>query len=194
VRARRLIGAAAGALILAAPAAADRGVSIDLGRIQIRQDLLPGGSYSLPTIGVRNPGSERSAYRMVVRGLTGAGREPPAAWFSFEPAELTLRPGEIRPVRVRLSIPTDATPDDYGGLIGAELVLAHDRPRAGAAAAAQLSFTVAPSNLLEAWWLKLKTFFSDHAPWSFILPAGLALVLVFWQIRRRFSFTVARRA
>ena len=194
MRLRWLIGAATGALTLAAPAAADRGVSIDLGRIQIRQDLLPGGSYKLPTIGVRNPGSERSSYRMTVRGLTGAGRAPPAAWFSFEPSEVTLRPGQILPVLVRLSIPTDATPADYGGLIGAELVVAQDGPRAGAAAAARLSFTVAPSNLLEAWWLKVKTFFSDNAPWSFVLPAGVALVLVFWRVRRRFSFTVARRA
>ena len=50
------IALAAGLLVPAA--GADRGVSVDLGRIDIDQKLEPGGSYTLPTMGVRNPGSE----------------------------------------------------------------------------------------------------------------------------------------
>jgi hypothetical protein len=176
-------------------ARADRGVSIDLGRIEIEQPLAPGGSYRLPTIGVRNPGDERTRYRLNVAAVDVEGaKAPPVAWFRFSPAELELGPGGERAVSARLFIPTDAAPADYVALIGPEIVAGTEGASVGAAAAARIRFTVEPSSTLAAWWLWVKTWMTDHAPWSFLMPGLLGLALLLAWMRRRFAFTVARRA
>src|SRR5215211_6330170 len=50
-------------------ALADIGVAMDVGKVAIDQKLEKGGSYQLPSIGVRNPGSETATYRMGVSYL-----------------------------------------------------------------------------------------------------------------------------
>src|SRR5437867_2776694 len=121
---RRVTGLLAGGalLISAAPVFASSGVSVDIGRIDITQQLSPGGAYTLPTIGVRNPGTETTSYVMVANPVQDpALAAPPPTWFEFSPASLTLGPGESRPVRVRIILPADAPPGDYIALVGAEI-------------------------------------------------------------------------
>lgn len=186
--------AACGLLVAATPALASKGAAIDVGRIDIEQALTPGGSYILPTIGVRNPGTERTRYTMVANALEDPEREaPPAEWFRFDPEELTLSPGETRPVRARIVLPTGADPGDYVALVGAQIVAGGGGAQVGAAAAARTTFRVEPASTLEAWWLKTKAFFSDHAPWSYVIPLVVFLALVASRVRRRFEFRVARR-
>jgi hypothetical protein len=108
-------------VLVAAPAVANRGVSVDLGRIDIQQTLAPGGSYQLPTMGVRNPGTEVTSYVMTVAPVDGA-HAAEQAWVRFSPERLTLRPSQSRPVPMRLSIPTNAEPGSYEALVGAEIV------------------------------------------------------------------------
>jgi hypothetical protein len=181
--------------VAAAPAAADRGVSLDLGRIEIEQRLTPGGSYRLPVFGVRNPGTEITSYRMGASAVESEDAEaPPESWFEFEPRQLTLKPGETRPVQARLVLPTDADPGDYVALVGAQIVTEGSGAQVGAAAAARTTFTVEPATTLQAWWLKLKTFLGDAAPWSWLVPALALLALLTFFVRKRFSLTVARRA
>ena len=81
-----------GSILLAAGAAsADRGVALDLGKLEIAETLTPGGGYRLPPVGVRNPGDEVTSYRMVVSHVQGQEGTPmPEDWLSFEPRELTL--------------------------------------------------------------------------------------------------------
>lgn len=178
----------------AARAGADTGVSIDVGKIAITQKLTPGGGYQLPTFGVRNPGTERTAYRLRVSYVQGQqAKRPPADWFTFSPGELSLDPGETRPVRVRLSLPAGADPGDYEALVGAEIASDEPGARVGAAAAARLTFSVEPASLLEAWWLKLTTFWSGHSPWTWLVLGVAAGGLVAWQLRRRLTISVGRR-
>jgi hypothetical protein len=182
-------------LVAAAPAAASRGVAIDLGRIAIQQKLTPGGSYRLPTMGVRNPGTEATSYQLKATPLLLKGRKaPPEGWFRFSPSKLTLEPGESKPVKVRIELPTGAHPGDYVALIGPQIVTQGKGAQVGAAAASRLTFTVEPASWLQAWWLKLSTFFSDHRPWSIVVPAVLLLALLVWRLRSRFSFRIERRA
>lgn len=191
----RLLLVAVALLLVTGEAAAARGVSVDLGRIEVEQGLLPGGGYRLPTIGVRNPGSEPTTYRMVVSYLTGQkAKRPPADWFVFSPREFSLGPGETKPVNTRINLPTGADPGDYGGLVGAQIVSKGDGAQVGAAAAARITFTVAPSSWLEAQWLRLKTFFAGHLPWSWLVPSLAAGTLTAWLLRRRFTISIGRRA
>src|SRR4051812_7712696 len=149
-------------LLLAAPASASRGVSIDLGRIDIQQKLTPGGSYRLPTMGVRNPGTEATSYELKASPLVMNGKDaPPEAWFHFSRAKLTLKPHESAQVRVRIDLPTGADPGDYVALVGPQIVTKGTGAQVGAAAASRVTFSVEPATWLQAEWLKIKTFFGD---------------------------------
>lgn len=196
ITARRLtVVLLAGACMVAAPAGADRGVALDLGRVEITDGLIAGGGYRLPLFGVRNPGDERTSYRMVVSYVTDQkGLEPPTSWFRFEPAGFTLAPGTRRSVSARIELPTGADPGDYEALLAAEIVTEGKGVQVGGAAASKVSFTVDPSSTLEAYWLKTTRFLTEHAPYTWAVPPVLAFLAAGWTVRRRFSFTVARRA
>jgi hypothetical protein len=181
-------------LLSADTAFADRGVALDLGKVEIEQALTPGGGYLLPPVGVRNPGNERTTYRMVVSSVAGQSRAPvPESWVHFSPGEVTLGPGQTRKVQPRLSVPTGADPGDYEGLLAAQIVTGVAGTQVGAAAAAKLTFEVESTTLLGAWWHKLSTASTELAPWTWLVPAVLASALVVSQLRRRFSFRVEKR-
>jgi hypothetical protein len=192
---RRAATAAAVAALAAftpATSAASQGVAVDIGRIAIDQKLTPGGGYRLPVIGVRNPGTERTTYRMGASAIQGA-EAPPEGWFDFSPRTFTLKPGETKPVRVRLTLPANAEPNEYTALVGAQIAGGRG-VRVGAAAAARTTFTVEPANFLQARWLELKRFFGDNRPWTWLAPALLAFAAASSFVRKRFRFSVARRA
>ena len=192
--ARVLLAAWLATLGVAAPAAASMGVSIDVGSIDVSEDLAPGGEYRLPAFGVRNPGTEPTTYKLVVSYIDGqeAGR-PDEAWFTFEPAELTLQPGESRPVQARLTLPVDSAPGAYAALIGPQIVAQGGGAQVGAAAAARLSFEVAPSSGWEAFLRWLSRLIGEQ-PGLLVVPGAALLLLVMWVLRRRFSISIARRA
>jgi hypothetical protein len=176
-------------------ASADRGVALDLGKLEIAPALTPGGGYRLPPVGVRNPGDEVTTYRMVVSSVEGEEAvSVPADWIDFSPRELTLGPGQTKKVNARLSLPTGADPGDYEGLLAAQIVTEGDGAHVGAAAAAKVQFEVESATLLGAWWHRLSTWFEDDAPWTWLVPALLASGLAVWQFRRRFAFRLEKRA
>jgi hypothetical protein len=173
---------------------ADRGVAIDLGAIDIERDLAKGGSYTLPTLGVSNPGDEPSRYRMSVTYFRDqAERRPESDWFDFSPREFELSPGATQAVDIELRIPPGARPGDYGAILQASIVREEGGVELGAAAGTSLSFTVKPSSFLEAWLLWLREFIDDN--WVAIVTVGglLALAALIWWARSRFSFRVERR-
>jgi hypothetical protein len=200
---RSLLGLRRAPLVLAtigavlswsAPALASQSVSIDVGRIDVTDALAPGGEYKLPSFGVRNPGSESTTYRIVVTYIDGQDEARPVpAWFSFDPDELTLGPGESRPVQARITLPADAEPGNYAALIGPEIAGTGTGAQVGAAAAAHLTFTVAPSSWLDGVLRQLGRFFALN-PWALTIPLLLAALIALAVVRRRFSFSVNRRA
>ena len=194
---RRVCIAAAAALLLlqVTAASADRGVALDLGRLDIAQTLMPGGGYALPPIGVRNPGDVPTTYRLLVTHVTDQqGKVVPESWLHFSPAMVTLKPGETRKIATRLSLPTGADPGTYEALVAAQIVTKGKGAQVGAAAAAKLDFKVKSATWLGAQWYRVRTFLSGHTPWTWLVPALLLVGLGGWQTRRRFSFQVARRA
>jgi hypothetical protein len=189
-----LVVALAGLLLSSSGAAADRGVALDLGRLDVAQQLMPGGGYRLPPLGVRNPGDEETSYRIGVSHVQGQDGKPiPESWVQVKPAELTLKPGRTQKVQVRLDLPTGANPGDYEGLLAAQIVTKGKGAQVGAAAAAKMTFSVESATLLGAWWYEVRTFLSSHEPWSWLVPALLLTATLGWQLRRRFAFRVVRR-
>ena len=175
-------------------ASADAGVSIDLGAVDVTQRLSRGGTYQLPSVGVRNPGTERSHYVMVVTYFDGQqDRRPDSGWFGFSPSSFDLAPGETMPVRIELSIPTGAHPDRYRAMLEARIASPGEGVTVGAGAGARLTFSVKPSNLFQAWQLKTSDWFESQAPWSYVVPGLVALTAAGWFLSRRFEFSLSRR-
>ncbi len=181
------------ALSSAAPSLASHAVSIDVGAIDVSDALLPGGEYRLPQFGVRNPGTEPTTYRVVVSYIDGQdSQRPDEAWFTFSPAELTLEPGEAQAVNAHISLPADAEAGRYAALIGPQIVADGVGAQVGAAAAARLTFTIAPSSSLDAFLRWLSRILGEQ-PWLMAIPVVIVLIVGWWFLRRRISITVARR-
>jgi hypothetical protein len=181
-------------LLGAVPAAATTGVSIDVSRINVTQELAPGGEYTLPTFGVRNPGTEATAYEIVVTYVDGQGaHQPPAEWFTFSPGSLTLAGGDSRPVTISLEVPPDAPAGEYEALIGPQIAAEGSGPHVGAAAAARLFFTVSECDGLECWLRWIGRWIGEHL-YVLLIPLALAALIGLRIVRRRFAFSVQRRA
>ena len=194
-RAAPLVVAWAGALLLAAAAGAGRGVAVDLGRIDIDQPLAPGGAYRLPELGVRNPGDERTSYRLKIWPVRGAGLAPPEGWFRITPdARDAASEGDPEGADADSSCRPTPTAGDYAALLGAEIVSDASGASVGAAAATRLTFTVEPATTLAGWWNRFKRWFDDHLPWTVIVPALLLAALAADRLRRRFRFAIERRS
>jgi hypothetical protein len=155
---------------------------------------VPGGSYRLPALGVRNPGDEQTSYLLKVWPVRGGARAPDPQWLRFSPDRLTLRPNRITQIKVRIVLPSDASPGDYAALIGPEIVGTGGGASVGGAAAARLTFTVESSSVLESWWRRLKRFLGDHMPWTLVIPGAVLAALLVENARRRYRFTIVRRS
>jgi hypothetical protein len=174
-------------------AAASTGVSIDVGRIAVRDVLAPGGEYQLPRFGVRNPGDEATSYLMVVSNVDGQDAEqPPQDWFSFSPSSLTLDGGQSRPVSTSVEVPPDAEAGEYAALIGPQIANEGSGAQIGAGAAARLTFTVAECSGLDCW-LRWALRWMGERLWLVLLPIAMLALIGLRLARRRFAFTVTRR-
>lgn len=155
-------------LLAPGSAAAQVGVGVNVGRISVDEVLSPGGSYTLPRIGVINTGGQASEYSVRVTYRADQEQErPPQSWFSFHPEVFRLEPGESQSVMPRVHVPPTARPGEYAALIEAYPV-AEDRPGVaiGVAAATRVDFTVRASNpaMGAALWTYHR--FDDAAPYS----------------------------
>ncbi len=166
---------------------AQAGVGVNLGNIQVDEDLAPGGRYFLPFVGVINTGQEASDYSVRINYRTGQEQlRPPTEWFSFNSSIFHLEAGELDTVSIQIDIPITARPGEYFAHIEAFPVMV-DAPGVvlGVAAATKLSFSVRSSNWFQASWQWLYHRINDAAPYSYFMP-GLMLVLTlsYWMRRR----------
>jgi hypothetical protein len=118
---------------------------------------------------------------------------PPEAWFTFSPASLTLDGGQSKAVSARIEIAPGAEPGDYLALIGPRIDSEGEGAQVGAGAAAKVTFTVQPSTWIEGALRWLWRFFGENP----VVVAGVGLILALVAVRlvrRRFAFSVARKA
>lgn len=167
---------------LSSSAWADRGVAVDVGRVDVDEQVHPGERYTLPTIGVRNPGSEPGAYEMSIQSIESDRSSPPPEWFEVTPRSFALDAGGRQPAEVALQLPRDAEAGDYEALISAQLTTDDGGARVGAAAATRVTFSVAdgsaPRSLPE---------------WLLQAAAVVAATALLGGVSRRYSFKVERR-
>jgi uncharacterized membrane protein len=158
-------------LIAFGTASAQVGVGVNVGKIRVDESVSPGGSYTLPTIGVVNTGHDPSEYGLrITYQFEQEALEPPKKWFSFKPELFQLEPGKTQNVEIRLDLPLTARPGDYFALIEAYPVSSGGGGGVsiGISAATKLDFTVKPSNVFSAAFLWSYHRFVDGSPWSWI--------------------------
>jgi hypothetical protein len=159
-------------------AAATQGVALDTGRIDVETPLVGGRSYQLARLSVRNPGSQRTKYDLVVTPIQTDARSPQPSWITFSPKQVTVQPGKQQAVSVSIRVPKNAAGGQYEILVGAKVAPAANGMAIAAGAAARLTFTVAAAaaaepivTVLQQWW---------PAPVAALLVGGL------WLRRSRF--------
>lgn len=157
------VPAAASPAVRAEVTIAREGHPLDVRRIRIVDGLLPGRTYRLPAVGIRNRRGRATTYRLVV--LPGTANR----WLRVVPARLAIDAGRSRTVGLRLQLPHEAEPGVYAVTIGV---------RPGGSDGARLTFRVEPAGT--AGWTRRP---ARLAIWIAATVAG-AIVLGF---RTRFG-------
>lgn len=152
------------------------GVGVGLGKVQIDEQLSPGGIYKLPTLPVLNTGDEAGEYTVEVTYLSDQPElRPDASWFSFTPQSFPLDAGGSQLVDVSLSLPVDVRPGNYFAFLEAHPVAKAEGVTIGVAAATKLSFTVKPAGILGAAIERIRSLLENNAPASYIILAAIGV-------------------
>jgi hypothetical protein len=124
------VSAADDAAVRAEVVLAREGQLLDVRRIRIVDGLLPGRTYRLPAVGIRNRRGRATTYRLVV--LRGTAHR----WLRVVPAQVAIDAGRSRTVALRLDLPHEAEPGVYAVTIAV---------RPGGSGGARLTFSVEPA-------------------------------------------------
>jgi hypothetical protein len=169
---------AAAVLLSARPVVeAGPGASVNLAEVRVDERLLAGGTYALPTLAVTNTGDQPGSYLVDVTYVyEQAEKRPPADWFSFQPREFSLTPGQSQHVEMKLNPASGAEPGQYSAYIRASAAPAQATVAVSIAAATRLSFEVRPANWFEAQRLRISRFIDRNE----MLAYGAAVFLLAW--------------
>jgi hypothetical protein len=175
------------------------GVGVGIGKIVVDQKLKPGLIYVLPSLPVLNTGDEPGDYGVSIEYHEGQetnpqmGLKPKKEWFSFEPSQFHLEPGQAQQVQIKLTLPLKGVkPGNYFAYLEAHPIVKEKagQTRVGVAAAAKLYFTVAPANFLVGIYYRIASFFALYSPWSYVVLAIVVLAILIALFRRFFSVKI----
>ena len=156
------------------------GVGVGLGKIDVDEELSPGGIYNLPSLPVLNTGDEDGTYEVEVTYLTEQEEMRPAGeWFSFSPQSFFLAAGESQLVDISLTLPVDTRPGDYFAFLEAHPVVEGEGVSIGVAAATKLNFNVAPKGVLGAAAERIRSLIEANRQVAYALGAIVVLVTVY---------------
>ncbi len=156
------------------------GVGVGLGKIQIDEELFPGGIYNLPSLPVLNTGDEDGTYEVEVTYLSEQQEMRPAGeWFSFSPQSFPLAAGASQLVDVSLTLPVDARPGDYFAFLEAHPQAEGEGVTIGVAAATKLNFSVEPKGVLGAAAERIRSLVEANRPVAYGLGAMATLLIVY---------------
>lgn len=168
------------------------GVGVGTGKIVVDQALKPGSTSSLSPLAVLNTGTEAADYEITIQYHQDQTQlRPLQDWFIFTPAKFHLEPGKVQSVSVKLALPVKAKPGDYFGYLEAHpVVKAEVGTSIGVAAASKLYFSIAPSNIWQALYIKISSWMADRSPWSYIIMWLLVAAVILSILRRYFTLNI----
>ena len=178
-------------------ALANIGVVVGTGKIVVDDKLVPGMIYKLPSLTVMNTGDEPSDYEAGISYLeTQKELRPSREWFSYNPQKFYLEPGQAKSVEVTLSLPLKTEPGPYFAFLeGFPSKKADSGGGAsiGVAAAAKLSFTVVPANIITAIFYKITSFFKVYSPWPQRVIIVIVALIVLNFLRKNFNIEINKK-
>lgn len=178
------------------------GVGVGTGKIMVDQPLNPGLIHTLPSLSVLNTGDEPGRYSVSVEYHEGQeeredmGLKPDKNWFSFEPLDFYLEPGQVQQVKIRLTLPLKgAKPGDYFAYLSGHPIQETEVGVTiiGVAAAAKLYFTIAPANIFQGIYYRLVSLYNQYYPWSAIVLAMIFVASLITIFRRKFKIQIAKK-
>jgi len=173
------------------------GVGVGTGKISVDQDLKAGGIYELPVLSVLNTGDEPSEYGVSITFHQDQPQFMPAEeWFVFQPKSFYLEPGEVEPVNIKLKLPIKTPPGEYFAYLEAQPIkgeAVEGKTRIGIAAASKLYFSVAPANVWQGIYYRLKSFYQDYSIWVKIVLIIILLSIILIYIKRNLTISVGKK-
>lgn len=173
---------------------AKMGVGIGTGMIVVDDKLKSGTIYTLPSLTIVNTGDVTSEYTVSVAYHTDQPELMPSKeWFKFSPTIFKLEPGETKVVEVRLNLPLKTEPGSYFAYLeGSPIVTKKEgESSVGIAAAAKLYFEVVPSNIFEAIYFKILSFFQIYAPWPQRVSIVIIIIAVVFVLRKYLKIDIS---
>lgn len=170
------------------------GVGVATGKIQVEEALKPGSTYELPPLTVLNTGDVSSEYEVAVTYHQDQSELiPPEEWFSFEPSQFSLKPGEVKSVEIKINLPVKAPPGKYFAYLEGHPIKKSNAgsTNIGIAAAAKLYFTVSPANIIQGIYYKVISIWEKYSPWTNIIAAGLIVIISTRLFKRFFSVKIS---
>jgi len=173
------------------------GVGVGTGKIQVDEPLKPGLIYNIPPLTVVNTGDEPTEYTVFI-DYSGNQPElkPNKEWFSFEPLQFALEPGQSRIVQIKLTLPIKTNPGDYFAYLEASPIkktTASGGTTIGVAAAAKLYFTIAPANIFQGIYYRFISIYTRYHPWDTIVLAIIFVAVLILLFRKRFKIQIAKK-
>ncbi|NMC09321.1 hypothetical protein GYA44_03305, partial [Candidatus Microgenomates bacterium] len=100
-------------------------------------------------------------------------------WFMFSPEVFHLKPGESQIVEVKLNLPLKTEPGSYFAYLEGSPVSNREdgKSSVGIAAAAKLYFDIIPSNIFEAIYFRVISFYKVYAPWPQYVSIGIGVLV-----------------
>jgi hypothetical protein len=179
---------------LAIPLEADRGVGVNVGRIEINDVLSAGRSYDLPAVGVINTGDEVQDYEVEITHLeVQSQRKPDPQWFNFSPQHFSVQPGKTQMVDISVTIPGGAKAGNYFAYVEAHSAPTGKGETIGIAAATKLLFSVKQSSWLTVQRYRINDFIDSTQPWIVLVPVVAGLLLLVFKNRQRIPFEIRRK-
>jgi hypothetical protein len=169
------------------------GVGVGTGKIVVEETLRSGEIYNLPPFTVLNTGDEDAKYSVTI-----ASREkqtelkPSKEWFSFNPGEFYLKPGEAKTISIKLSVPLKTVPGEYFCFVEGYPIQDDKTGEAkvGIAAAAKLYFKVSSSNIFMAAYYRVISLWKQYLPWTNIAGGAIAFYVLINLIKRNVNIKI----
>ncbi|MDY0097497.1 MAG: hypothetical protein RBS01_04065 [Candidatus Dojkabacteria bacterium] len=181
-------------LLLPSSSYAKLGVGIGTGKIVVDEQLKSGVIYNLPSLTIANTGDEVANYTVSVAYHTDQPElRPEKDWFMFSPEVFKLEPGESKVVEVKLNLPLRTEPGSYFAYLEGSPIINRDdgKSSVGIAAAAKLYFEVVPSNIFEAIYFKVISFFEVYAPWPQRVSIAIGVIGLALVLRKYLNFDIS---
>lgn len=182
---------------------AQLGAGVGLGKIELKEELTPGGVYALPKLPVINTGEIAATYEVEAiftpsdpsspKGLASSVVE---RYFSFSPRTFHLNPNESRLVKVTLALPFTAPKGKREVLLETHTVSKTEAGNVaiGPAAATKLLFAIGTApGILGAMRQRATTLWNFYLPWSLIFVLALDFLVILYLLRFVLPFEISIR-